>query len=179
MTVLVRFLLFLSSLSPVSAILGLRLLSDHTDCALVLLVLAVATAGLGVLMAGIVGREGKVIVTVAQRSARDEVPAAYLAGYLLPFLVANPSDSSTVTGLIAFLIVLAWLYIAGGLVYLNPTLTLLGFHLFEVQGTAGSTHVSFMVLTKSSIVQSGDRLCTTASGAVRTGRVLKEGEPCG
>jgi hypothetical protein len=179
MTVVVRSLLFLSSLSPVSAILGLRLLSDHADRALALLVVAAATAALGVLMADLLGREGKEIVTVAERSARDEVPAAYLAGYLLPFLVANPSDSSSVTGLVAFLIILAWLYIAGSLVYLNPTLTLLGFHLFEVQGNAGSTHVSFMLLMRSSIVQSGDRLCATASGAVRIGRVLQEGERCG
>ena len=63
---------------------------------------------------------------------RDPDVAAYAATYLLPFVTVFTGAWQDVVSLGGFVAVLGVIYVRSRLIYVNPTLSLLGYHLTRV-----------------------------------------------
>jgi hypothetical protein len=132
MTRLVKFALFLSSFAPLFLLLGIRYLAN-LPVAVVCLVLALVF-GLGGLALVEWFRGGQDDTFIVERvESRAESLTGYLAGYLFPFLVLDPSDIYAVAATIGFGLVLSVLYVEGNLLYLNPILILRGWRIWSVE----------------------------------------------
>jgi len=76
-------------------------------------------------------------VTIAKAGLRDAELTGYIVTYLLPFLVVSFNDWALSVSLGILLFVIAVLYIQSNLIHINPLLSLLGYHLFEVETEEG------------------------------------------
>jgi hypothetical protein len=126
------FTLFLSSYLPLFVLIGLRSIG-RAD---------VITISCGVLvMAGAIGTW--LFLDTARRKPtgqyelldvehRDADVAGYAATYLLPFVTVFSGKWQDVTTLVAFIIFLGCIYVRSRLIYVNPLLTILGYHLWRV-----------------------------------------------
>ena len=84
-------------------------------------------------------------ITVAGVIPRDSETMSYIVTYLLPFLNIDFSDRHAAFALgIAFAVV-GVLYVNSNMLYINPVLSLAGFHLFEVET---SEHTSAILICR-------------------------------
>ncbi|HEV2857647.1 MAG TPA: hypothetical protein VGW80_04505 [Solirubrobacterales bacterium] len=130
-----RTLLFLSSYTPVFLILALT--EYGVSCVLFLLSIALLIAGvLGVaLFAAVASRRTRQRMTVVDIEARDADLAGYLVGYLLPFVGIGADNWRDVAAFVLFFVFLGIVYVNSRMIYVNPILALLGYHLYEVKAT--------------------------------------------
>ena len=132
-SLLVRFLLFLSSYFPLAMIFAAQFLwKGYTGLGWV---------SIGIGLAGVLGvvlllwpakRLQPHSVTVKASSRRDSEAMSYIVSYLLPFIVLPSCDTGSVIGLGIFLIMLCVLYVNSGMIHINPTLNLVGWHIYDV-----------------------------------------------
>jgi hypothetical protein len=125
-----RILLFVSSFSPLFAIWGVRLIPSPIS------VVPFAASAIGI--------AGTLIVLYAKRleegrvdrvesvKPRDTEAAAYLVTYVVP-LALPTTDWRDWVAVLLFLSIVAALYLRSGMDYINPTLALMGYHLYEAQ----------------------------------------------
>lgn len=136
----IKILLFLSSYFPLTLIFAVQyyLKSQHTW--------AYVSVGIGAL--GLIGiivylltvrRLNPTILKVDSVERRDFEAMSYIVTYLLPFIAIPVSDPGSTIGLIIFLIVLCVLYINSGMIHINPTLNLVGLHVYEIKLHEGDT----------------------------------------
>jgi hypothetical protein len=64
--------------------------------------------------------------------ARDSDTLSYIATYLLPFVVFPLDTKRQIISLIIVVFVLGFVYISSNMIYINPILNMLGFHLYEL-----------------------------------------------
>ena len=152
---LTRSLLFLSSYVPVFFIFSVLGWKTYGFWALV-------PAGVG-----LVGALGIVVVRLWVRTTapisfpvsavqrKDAEALAYLVTYVLPFLNVKPDDPSSVASLVILFVTLAAVYINADMLHINPTLNLLGWHVFEVDTPGGTSHT---VSTRRRRILRGDTL---------------------
>jgi hypothetical protein len=159
-----RTLLFLSSYSPVFLILALK--SYGVSCAVFRLSLALLVLALvgTLLFIAIARRHTPYQVTVVNTEVRDADLAGYLVAYLLPFIGAVAPTWRDVAALALFFIFVGIVYVNSRMIYVNPLLALLGYHLYAVRATTDQTqqdpsHITpqFLV-TKRGWIRHGDRL---------------------
>ncbi len=115
----VRCLLFVSSYFPLTAIFGILLWEKH------------------VLFA---------IITELDRHDGDVL--SYVASYLVPF-VSLDLTGTQLWAVIVFLAVLLIIYVNSNMIYINPMLNILGYHLYEVKIAKNET--SFYLLTRQRV----------------------------
>lgn len=148
------FALFISSYSPALLILAVR--SYDRSCVLfwVSLGLAALSAGAFLLFIRVARRGGPFRAVVEDVEPRDADLAAYVATYLLPFIVVFGATTQDVIALALFLVFVGVLWINSDLLYLNPLLALVGYHVYVVRiravGTdqAGTLPRSFLLSRK-------------------------------
>jgi len=96
---------------------------------------------------------------------RDENVMAYIASYLIPF-VTFPLDSlEQILALLVFIGVLLFVYVHSNMVYINPMLNLVGFHLYEI--TIETDQMSRYLIARQPVrpgkmlyfVEIGDNIC--------------------
>jgi hypothetical protein len=126
--------LFLSSYAPLFAILSIENFGVHN----------VFTFGFACFaLLGLIGIVSIVHVSrrdatsipdriVACRERGDEL-MGYVSAYLIPFLAIDFSNWRQVVALVAFMLLLGYLYVTTSLIYVNPLLRLLGYHVYEVE----------------------------------------------
>ncbi len=155
------FALFLSSYSPALLILAVRAY-DHSWLLFGLSLGTAIVSGFGFLVFLKVARKGGPFRgTVADVEPRDAELAAYVATYLLPFVVVFGASIQDVLALALFLIFIGVLWVNSGLVYLNPLLAIARYHVYVVEirptgaGEAGTLPRSFLV-TRQRELRSGD-----------------------
>lgn len=132
--------LFLSSYLPLFVLIGLRSIGRS----------GLITASCGALIiAGAVGTflflrmaermpEGSYELMAVEN--RDGDVAAYAATYLLPFVTVFSGEWQDVLTLAAFIAFLGAIYVRSRLIYVNPLLALLGYHLWRtIPVTAGAS----------------------------------------
>ena len=126
------FVLFLSSYSPAFLIIALRSF-DHS-WALFWISLAMCTGSVAafVLFVNVVRRGAPVLVTVQSIDPRNSELAAYVATYLLPFVLVPSATLQDILGLAVFIVFIGLLWVNSGMLYLNPLLALLNFRLYVV-----------------------------------------------
>jgi len=131
-----RVALFLSSYAPLFLLLAYT--NRHSGAAV--LVLAAVTA-IGVLALFIVmaaqRHEVGPILRVAHVRPNDGDVLAYTATYLVPFIGVDLTTTDGVVVFVSFLSVLALVYINSNMLFVNPLLTLAGFHTLAVTDTSG------------------------------------------
>jgi hypothetical protein len=145
------FALFLSSYSPAWLILAVRSFHRSTLLFWLSIGLASVSGGAFLLFVWIARRRGGPFeATVEEVEPRDAELAAYVATYLLPFVVVFGAKFQDVLALGLFLLFIGLLWVNSGLVYLNPLLALIGYHVFVVRitpigGTSDSVSRSFLL----------------------------------
>lgn len=133
MTVLARTILFLSAYTPAFVLLALRAWGSNAVLATGFAVLAaVSTVGLAVLVT-VLRRASVREVTVEAAEGRSEGVAAFLVGYVLPFVVTDYRDTFTVAALVLFFAMVGVVYVRMHLVHLNPVLAMAGYAVWRAQ----------------------------------------------
>jgi hypothetical protein len=129
------FALFLSSYSPALLILAVRSYHHSTALFWISLGLAVLSAGAFLLFIFVVRRGGPFRATVEDVEPQDGELAAYVATYLLPFIVVFGATLQDVIALALFLFFIGLLWVKSGMIYLNPLLAAIGYHVYVARIT--------------------------------------------
>lgn len=128
----VQTTLFLSSYLPLFVLVGLRSIGESRA----VVVLCASLVGAGAVGTSIFlwasYRRSKVDVVVLAMDGRDGDVAGYLATYLLPFVTVFTGRWQDIASLGGFVGILGVVYVRSRLIYINPTLSLLGFHLARI-----------------------------------------------
>ncbi|MHB8659319.1 MAG: hypothetical protein ACYC91_15470 [Solirubrobacteraceae bacterium] len=127
--------LFLSSYSPLFALLALRTYHKSTpmfDLSCVALIIALVGIAAFLLAAALRHAETHRVLSA---ESRDGDVAGYAAAYLLPFLGIFGAGWRDVLALALFIALIGVIYVQSRMIYVNPVLILLGYHLYSVQTT--------------------------------------------
>ena len=133
-------LLFLSSFLPAFLIFTLLNWAKYGPWAL--LPLLAGFVGILGLLAVLAWVRTTVPIPLLVKSVhrKDAEALAYLVTYVLPFLSVNFSDLTSLAGFFVLFVTLAIIYISADMLHVNPTLSLLGWHVYEVETSAGYSH---------------------------------------
>jgi hypothetical protein len=135
-----RVLLFLSSYSPLAVILAVQHW-DRRFVAAALIGIAAASILALILFLRVALSAGAYPLKIVRASLRDGDLVGYIVAYLLPFLGIDFSKSRDAISLVILLVVIGVLYAHSNLIYVNPVLAALGYHLFEVEEDGGRVMV--------------------------------------
>lgn len=132
-----RFLLVVSSMSPLIGIMAIRLIDLDSRLSIGLGICAtIAALSLPAVLLARRSVEPQLITVGAVRNDSSQV-AAYLVTYAFPFAFATSNSAATIAAYIVFgllLLVLVW---RTDLCLINPVLLAFGFHLFAVETVDG------------------------------------------
>jgi len=164
---LTRITFFLSSYAPLWLIVAVKIsfneprqISEQWWLGLVFVFIAVASVlRLFDYLSRVRGKAPELVKLVAVRP-RDNEAASYLLFYLFPFLnvdFGNPLDLATFCFLF---LVLGAIYVRSHLIYINPLLSLFGYHFYEVEvADQGSEKRKVSgLITKESYLRAGDQI---------------------
>jgi hypothetical protein len=156
-----RVLLFLSSYAPLFLILAMRGWHDNRYFAVSLGIIAVlSVSGLIVFLKFAHKLQpGPLIVTSVK--SRDGDVMSYIVTYLLPFLAIKLSDKMDVASLGLLLLVVGILYVNSNLIHTNPILSMMGYHLFEIEDAEKKTTT---LICKRSYVKIGSEINVVSVG---------------
>lgn len=131
--------MFLSSYSPLFALLAYTNRHVHYAWAILAAVSLLSLLGLAVVMLSKRNERGPRLVIEHVRPQDGDV-LAYIATYLIPFLGLDLSKRDDVVVLCAFLVVLMLVYVNSSMLFVNPVLSVAGYHSFEVEDPDGHTY---------------------------------------
>jgi hypothetical protein len=136
-TLVIRFRLLGSSMSPLLLILGIRLWSTHTVVACLLLIAAVVFVGSLLLFVNARGRLDRQEFTLtAVRDESGQIPA-YLVTYLVPFVTLNVDELADLLAYLVLAVVMVVLIVRTDLIYVQPVLLAIGWHLYRTEVKGG------------------------------------------
>jgi hypothetical protein len=146
-----RIALFLSSFSPLFGLMAF--VNRCTPAAMWTLSAACAVGVLGLLavMAALRAEAGSNIV-VQRATPMDGEVLSYIAAYLVPFLGLDLTETNDIVLFCGFLVVLCVVYINSNMLFVNPLLSIAGFHAFEVTDMQNNV---FTVLTRQRDIPDG------------------------
>jgi hypothetical protein len=124
------FALFLSSYSPALLILAVRAFDHSWALFWVSLGVAIMSAGAFLLFIFVARKGGPFRARVEDVEPRDTELAAYVATYLLPFVLVFGASLQDLIALGLFLFVIGLLWVKSSMIYLNPLLALIGYHVY-------------------------------------------------
>ena len=145
----VRCLLFVSSYFPLAVIFCILLWEKHT--LLAVLILLIGFTGVVVLLFYFLlivpkrTQSHEVIVTLERH---DGDVLSYVASYLVPF-VSIDFNTAQVWALLVFFVVLLIIYVNSNMIYINPMLNILGYHLYGI--TIEHNEDVFYLLTRQRV----------------------------
>jgi hypothetical protein len=128
-------LLFLSSYAPLFLLLGLRSYDRSCTIFWVSIGLLALSVGSFALFLWSARRSPKYEVTVVAVEYRSADVAGYAVTYLLPFLAVFEGSWRDVLALGLFIGLVGVIYVNSGMLYINPLLALLGYHLLLLRAT--------------------------------------------
>jgi hypothetical protein len=160
-TFFTRVVLFLSSYAPLFGLFAVKQYSHSHKIAYTFFALSLFS--LAVLYVFI--RTGKSLATtqivVKEHVARDGDAMSYIVTYLVPFLDINFTELDNVIGLGIIFFVLGILYVNSNMIYMNPVLNLVGFHIFD---TRTSDDRPLVLITRRSFLASDVQLSVALFG---------------
>ena len=71
--------------------------------------------------------------SIVQIKTKNELVTGYLVTYILPFLSFNLNSLTELLSLLIILITICVLYIKADLIYINPTLMLMGYNIYDIE----------------------------------------------
>lgn len=149
---LTRTMLFLSSYAPLFTILAIRNWDVRTS-AVALLVLTAASIGWLLLFLRHALGLAPMTVEIKRATSRDGDIVSYIVSYLLPFLAIDFGRPADLLSLLVLLTVIALLYVHSNLIYVNPLLAAVGYHLVEIEENNGKVSI---LLSKKPYLRPGD-----------------------
>jgi hypothetical protein len=94
-------------------------------------------------------------ISVREHTARDGDSMSYIVTYLVPFLDIKFDDFANVIGLLIIFVVLGVLYVNSNMIYTNPVLNIVGFHIFDVRT---SEDRPIVLITRQSFLRTNAKL---------------------
>ena len=123
--------MFLSSYAPLFALLAYANRSCTATWVTLASVSALSVLGLALVMLGRRCDQGPRLAVKHSRPKDGEI-LAYTATYLLPFLGLDLTRSDGIVLFSGFLTVLGLVYVNSNMLFVNPLLSLAGYHAFDV-----------------------------------------------
>jgi hypothetical protein len=152
---LMRVLLFISSYSPLFALLAIRF--DQLWLRLVCAGLACLGLISFVLIFRLDGKKSRGAYRIVSVTDAGSQVAGYLASYLLPFLTVSTPSTKDIVAYSVFLAVVCSVYVKTSLLQINPILYLFRWQVFEVQDSRGFRG---FVISRNRILANSDILAT-------------------
>jgi len=152
LTKISRFILFLSSYTPLWAIFFLNGPGTPTGTVCGFLAFLGPTAIFFLVKQA--RQASPVILAVAKVRKKDSDTMGYIATYVIPFAATKLDDPVQLASLVIFFAALAIVYINSGLIHINPTLSLLGYRIYEVEDAEEN---AYPLITRHSI-RKGDNV---------------------
>ena len=156
-----RVVLFLSSYTPLFLIMAVRYSSAHRYFALEMVLLAAVSVSLLFIY---LNRSSTLAVdraVVEKISGKDTEAMSYIVTYLIPFLDIKLDELSSSVSLLLLFFVVGVLYVNSNLIYINPTLNLLRYHLFEIELEGGKTSA---LLSRRGFIERGTSIPVVSLG---------------
>ena len=156
-----RVVLFLSSYTPLFLIMAVKYAPAHRYFALSMILLAVISI---VLLLFYLKQSASLAVdhvVVEKISGKDTEAMSYIVTYLIPFLDIKLDEISSAVSLLLLFLVVGILYVHSNLIYINPTLNLLRYHLFEIEIEGG---MSSALLSRRRFVERGASIPVVSLG---------------
>ncbi len=162
-TLLTRWMLFVSSYFPLAVIIAILFFQEQRILALSFLF--VGLAGLLFLLGYFYIKAHRLSYErhkILSRHARGGEVMGYIASYIFPFVTFPLSGWQQIVSLLIFIGILGVVYVnSEDMLRINPTLNLLGYHLYEVTIEGGKD--SYALITRRTIDQ-GETLHMTLIG---------------
>ncbi len=152
----VRCMLFVSSYFPLALIFSIFLFEKQRLWAVITLL--AGSSGLVIMLLYfllIAPRRAVFYEKVVELQKRDGDVMSYIASYLIPFVTFPFSSWEQKAAIIVFMVVLLVVYVNSNMIYINPMLNLIGYHLYEV--TLEHSELSHYLIVRDRIVR-GERL---------------------
>jgi hypothetical protein len=146
-----RIALFLSSYSPLFAILAYKSRNDDEVWQTLVLIALTSLVALLIVMLAKQGEKGPELKVDRSRPKDGDV-LAYTATYLVPFLSVDLTQAEGIVILASFLFVLGVVYVNSDMLFVNPALNLSGYHSFWVTDEHGH---EFSLITRRSELDRG------------------------
>jgi hypothetical protein len=132
-SVVIRFLLFLSSYFPLALIFFILFVQQQPLWAIV--VLAIGTLGLVIMMLyffQFAPRIAPIQEKVTGLHRHDGDVMSYIASYIIPFVATPFGGWQQGAALLVFVVILGIVYVNSNMIHINPMLNLIGYHLYEI-----------------------------------------------
>ena len=99
----------------------------------------------------------------------------FLTTYIIPLVSLNLDDTRYLALLFALIIIIGIIFIKTDLYYANPTLSLLGYHIYQISGTRNNNgnkekHTDLTVITRDKIQSSQEILLKRISDTIYYGK---------
>jgi prepilin signal peptidase PulO-like enzyme (type II secretory pathway) len=146
-----RIALFLSSYSPLFAILAYRSRHDDEVWRTLAGLAAISLLALAAVMAAKANERGPSL-KVHRSKPKDGDVLAYTATYLVPFLGVDLTHKEGAVIFASFLIVLGVVYVNSDMLFVNPALNLCGYHSFWITDEHGH---EFSLITRRKELDKG------------------------
>lgn len=161
LTIFTRILLFISSYFPLLMIFTLQNWKAHGIWSLIPACIGVVSLiGLAAFIY-FVGTTSPRIQQVVQVHNKDAEVMAYIISYVFPFLGLNFDDPMNVISLVIFFAIIGIIYINSNMIHINPTLNILGYHIYEIETSSGSTQT---VISRKGRLIRGEKLNVVVIG---------------
>ena len=135
----VRCMLFVSSYFPLMVIFSILLFYKNLPAAIVIFVVGlVSLVVLGGYFRQTASTKTLYVHKVTGLQKRDGDIMSYIASYLVPFVTFPLDGWQQIAAIIVFLLVLLIVYVNSNMIYINPMLSLAGYHLYEVSINNGN-----------------------------------------
>jgi hypothetical protein len=146
-----RLALFLSSFSPLFALMAYESRDLRVAFWILIGACAVGIGGL-VLVMMVLSGEDRAAIEVDKILPKEGEVLSYIAVYLVPFLGVDLSKADDVVAFCAFLLVLGAVYVNSNMLFVNPLLSIASYHTFEIHDPHGNV---FTVLTRQRNLDKG------------------------
>jgi hypothetical protein len=156
-----KVILFLSSYTPLFLIMAIKFGVAHHYFGAAMILLSIGSVGLLVFYLRVAATLGVDRIVVEKIRGKDTEAMSYIVTYLIPFLDIKIDEPSNVISLTILFFVVGLIYVHSNLIYINPTLNILKYHLFEVECQNGKT---MALLSKRGFVERGSTLSVISLG---------------
>jgi hypothetical protein len=160
-TIPVRIVLFFSSYAPLFLIVAMRGWRDSRYLAIGLAVVSVVAVLVLFVFLRIARKLAADRIKVDSVASRDGDAMSYIVTYLLPFLAVKLNDMTDVGSLGMVLLVIAILYVNSNMIYTNPVLNIVGYHVFEIHDAEGKTTA---LICKRAYIRTGSEIDVISLG---------------
>lgn len=150
-----RFTLFLSSYSPLVAILAIRAWPTNRSLSVLLACLALVSVLFLWLFVKATRGIAPEMIRVTSVSSMASETLSYVVTYLFPFLDIDYADPVGLLSVGLLFVVLSVIYVRANLIHVNPLLLMTGVHVFRVSTESGK---ELALLTRREHVPIGARL---------------------